>query len=82
MRPIRNKDGFLKSFIDRQVRAWKHEDIAYRAAFLGRMRNAVNNYRYKENKFPSSGIITYSIELFSYKKIFYKFMKSREPYYI
>jgi len=50
---FRNKGGFLKAIVERQYRAWKHEDIGYRAAFLGRMRNAINRYQQENNKYPN-----------------------------
>jgi len=60
MRAYRNPGGFLREFVDRQFRAWKHEDVSYRAAFLARTKMALDKYRYEHNKLPDPGIILFA----------------------
>jgi len=52
---FRNTGGFLKSIVEKQYRAWKHEDVGYRAAFLGRMRSAIIRFQQENNKYPNPG---------------------------
>jgi len=55
LKVLRSQEGFLKKFADKSFMNFKHEDIGYKGAFLGRMRTAILQYKERNNKFPDKG---------------------------